>query len=437
MSNPALAQINEAPMSARQIIVVILGILLFALDGFDVMSISFAAPGIAKEWGIDRAALGFVLAMELIGMSIGSVLIGNIADKVGRRKAILGCLVVMGIGMGLAATVDDLIMLCIYRVITGVGIGGLLPAVTAVVPEFSNEKRRGLAVSIMSSGFPLGAVLGGMAVTQLLQTHTWHSVFVFGSVVTLAAIPLVYFLLPESIAFLQRKQPDNALEQVNKTLAKIKLQPVSELPHIENPLEDRAKQGRFLDLFKPDQIRATICLALAYVGQMLTFYFLMKWTPKIVVDMGYPAAQAGLVLVWANVGGVLGAVFFGILSRFISIRALTMILLVFSSAMIIVFGRLEGDIAQMSFIAFVAGLVIIAAISGFYNLFTTQFPTELRASGTGFSLGVGRSGAALSPIVAGFLFAAGGTLSTVALLMACGSILSLVAVFLLKDRVLA
>src|SRR5687768_9261347 len=128
--------IAGAPMSRLQWTVVALTIALNALDGFDVLSISFASPGIAREWGIQPAALGIVLSMELIGMAIGSILLGGLADTIGRRPTILGCLAVMATGMLMATTVSGVVDLSIWRVITGLGIGGMLAAINAVAAEF-------------------------------------------------------------------------------------------------------------------------------------------------------------------------------------------------------------------------------------------------------------------------------------------------------------
>ena len=190
---------------------------LNALDGFDVLSISFASPGIAAEWGIDRAALGIVLSMELIGMAIGSMLLGGVADKIGRRPTILGCLVVMAIGMFMATTVSGLVDLSIWRVITGLGIGGMLAAINAVAAEFSNAAPPHLSVSLMSIGYPVGAVLGGIVAAQLLR----------GQRLALGVLlrrrrhggvhsGRVYFVVPESVHWLARKQPAGALEQINR-----------------------------------------------------------------------------------------------------------------------------------------------------------------------------------------------------------------------------
>ncbi len=160
--------IAEAPMRALQIAIVALCLALNALDGFDVLAISFASPGIAAEWGIDRAALGLVLSMELIGMAVGSVLLGNLADSIGRRPTILGCLVVMAVGMGAATQSWNVLSLSVVRLVTGLGIGGMLACTNAMVAELANARARSLAVAIMAAGYPVGAILGGSVASQLL-----------------------------------------------------------------------------------------------------------------------------------------------------------------------------------------------------------------------------------------------------------------------------
>ena len=196
MSHNPTETIANSPMSATQIMAVCMCILLTALDGFDVLAISFASPGISTEWGINRAALGLVMSMELIGMAVGSILLGNFADKYGRRPTVLLCLVIMSGGMlaaGLANGINDL---SAYRFITGLGIGGMLASTSAMAAEFSNAKHRSMSVILMAGGYPLGAVLGGAVASELLKFHDWRAVFYFGAAATAMFILLVWYLLP-------------------------------------------------------------------------------------------------------------------------------------------------------------------------------------------------------------------------------------------------
>ena len=170
----------QSSMNGLQITAVVICIFLNALDGFDMLAISFASPGIASEWSINNAALGVVLAMELIGMAIGSITLGGLADRIGRRPTILLCLFFMTVGMFSASLVNTINQLLMARLFTGLGIGGMLASTNAMTAEFSNAKYRNLAVMLMSAGFPMGAIIGGSISTQLLQLFDWRAIFVFG-----------------------------------------------------------------------------------------------------------------------------------------------------------------------------------------------------------------------------------------------------------------
>ena len=412
--------IASSPMSRLQMIVIAITIFLNALDGFDVLSISFASPGIANEWGIDRAALGIVLSMELIGMSIGSVLLGGVADKIGRRPTILGCLVVMAVGMFMATTVTGLTDLSIWRIVTGLGIGGMLAAINAVAAEFSSTRRRHLSVSLMSIGYPLGAVVGGVVAARLLRNYDWRAVFYFGASVTAALIPVVFFGVPESVHWLARKQPEGALKRINHALTRMGHAVVASLPTIPTDVRKRS----IGDIFAPGLLASTVIVTLAYFFHITTFYFIVKWVPKIVVDFGFPASSAAGVLVWANVGGATGGALFGLLTQRYSVKALTIGMLVLSTALVALFGRTPPDLERLSLICAAAGFCTNAGIVGLYAIIAQAFPTHVRAFGTGFTIGIGRGGSVLAPIVAGFLFAAGYSLPTVAMMLAIGSLLA-------------
>lgn len=415
-------------MSRLQILVVVVTVALNALDGFDVLSISFASPGIAREWGIDRAALGIVLSMELIGMAIGSVFVGGIADKIGRRPTILGCLVVMAAGMLAVTTATGLSSLSIWRVVTGLGIGGMLAAINAVAAEFSNARRRHLSVSLMSIGYPLGAVLGGLVAARLLQANDWRSVFYFGAAVTTVLIPIVFLFVPESVHWLARKQPAGALEKINRALRRMGRAEVPALPQ----LGAEARRRSISDIFAPELVAGTVIVTLAYFFHITTFYFIAKWIPKIVVDLGFAASSAAGVLVWTNVGGATGGAIFGLLTQRYRVKTLTIGILIASTVMVALFGRAPADLQKLSMICAAAGFCTNAGIVGLYAIIAQVFPTHVRAFGTGFTIGVGRGGSVLAPIIAGFLFAAGYSLPTVALLLALGSMLAATVLLFLK-----
>lgn len=413
------AIIAREPMHYRQVIAIGVATALNALDGFDVLSISFASPGIAKDWGIDRAALGLVLSMELFGMAIGAIVLGALADRIGRRPTILGCLIIMATGMGLASTATGVLTLSIYRLFTGLGIGGMLAATNAIVAECANARRRNLAVAVMTGGYPMGAIIGGALASWLLgATGRWQSVFEFGAIATLCFVPLVLWLVPETIAFLLHKRATGALARINHTMVRQGRAPLAELP----PREEVHKGWSVGQLFAPGLASVTMMLTLAYFGHMMTFYFLVKWIPKIVVDLGFAPSLAGGVLVWTNVGGATGAITMSLLTQRFGVRWLVVCSMVCGSVAVIAFGQSFTTLGGLSLIAAVAGFFTNGATAGLYAVIAQSFPASLRAGGTGLVIGIGRAGAASGPIVAGVLFAKGWSLSPVALLLGCGTL---------------
>jgi benzoate transport len=419
-----------SPMSLPQIVVIAITVGLNALDGFDVLAISFASPGIAREWGIDRAALGIVLSMELLGMGLGSILLGGVADRMGRRRTLLGCLVVMTLGMVMATQAKNVYFLSSWRVITGLGIGGMLATINAVAAEFSNLRRRALCVSLMAIGYPIGAVVGGSIAALILRQGDWRAVFWFGATATAVFIPVVYFLVPESIEWLCQRQPANALVLLNRSLARMGRAVVDALP----PMAQLTRKRSVADIFSPQFIRITLLMSFAYFLHVTSFYFIVKWVPKIVVDLGFTMASAAGVLVWVNVGGATGGAVLGLLSLRFGLKPLTMAVLAMSTVMLAVFGHTHANLGQLAIVCAVTGFFTNAGIVGLYGILAQVYPTSLRATGTGFAVGTGRAGSILAPIIAGFLFRAGYGLDFVALAMGIGSLAAAGALWFLPFK---
>lgn len=430
MTEDPRTTIERAPMSRFQWIVVAVMVGLNALDGFDVLSISFAAPGIAADWQIDRSALGLVLSMELIGMAVGSLLLGGVADRFGRRVTILGCLGAMSLGMFGAATAQHVMALSAWRVLTGLGIGGMLAATNAAVAEAANGQRRSLAVVLMAGGYPVGTIIGGMIAAVLLGHYGWRAVFVFGGIVTLCFVPLVLWRVPESIAFLLQRPGATTLARVNRTLARMGHAPVAALP----VPAARPARVSMAALLSPPHRMLTVLLTLAYLSHIMTFYYILKWIPKIVVDFGFPPPMAAGVLVWASVGGALGSLTLGLLTLRARVYWLTIAAMLASTALVLLFGYQRGSLGWLSLTGAVVGFATNAGVVGIYALLAQAYPTHLRASATGLVIGVGRGGSALAPALAGGLFAAGYGLPLVSALMGAGSLIAAAALLGARAR---
>ena len=425
--------INDTPMGSRQWIVVVMMVLLNALDGFDVLSSAFAAPGISAEWQIERAALGVVLSAELVGMGFGSVLLGGLADKFGRKNTMLLCLVLMAAGMFLASIAQAVEPMVAFRFLTGIGIGGMLAATNAVTAESSNTRWRRTAIAAYVAGYPLGAIIGGVAASEwLLPDYGWRSVFVFGSVVTAALIPVVMLLIPETAAYHATK---GNLAGVNKTLRAFGKPPIDALP----PIVADSIKPKVTDILSNRRLRPiTLLLAFGYMFHTITFYYILKFAVQIVSEYppGYPPAEAATVLTWANVGGFTGSLLFGFVMARLGVKWPTALMLLIGSVMVASFGLGRETLDGWQWATILTGFFTNAAISGYYAAFARGFPAYARATGTGFVLGIGRLGAAGSPIIAGLLFDALGKseLFTVSCIMALGSVASLLLFLMLPER---
>ena len=428
MQNALSKVLDCTPISRLQLIAIITCISLNALDGFDVLAISFASPGIASEWGINRAALGVVLAMELVGMAIGSIVLGGTADKYGRKPTILCCLLLMTTGMLGAALVNQIATLLVFRFLTGLGIGGMLAATNAMVSEFANAKYRNLCVILMATGYPFGAVIGGTIASELLAIFDWRAVFYFGGAVTAVFIAVVAFCLPESPVFMANRPDKNALNKVNKLLKRMGKTPIAQL----SATPARPRTSSYSQLFTPALRKITVLLIAGYFAQIMTFYFILKWIPKIVVDMGFQPSQAGFVLVWANIGGAIGAVLLGLLSSRLDLRKLLIPVFIAAFVMVCVFGIGYQSLGALALVSAATGFFTNAGVVGLYGLMARSFPAEVRASGTGVVIGIGRAGAALSPIIGGMLFNQGMSLLIVATVMGAGALVAALAIFFLS-----
>jgi MFS family permease len=316
----------------------------------------------------------------------------------------------------------------VWRFTTGLGIGGLLATSNAVAAEFSSLRRRNLSVSLMAIGYPVGAVLGGLIVKELLRDHDWRSVFYFGAAITAVFIPLVFLVVPESVPWLAQKQPEGALKRINRAMVRMGHAAIAAMPAISA----EAKKRSVRDIFAPELIATTVLSALAYFFHIITFYFLLKWIPKIVVDMHFTPSEGAGVVIWANVGGALGGAVFGLLSQRVGLKPLTIGVMLLSAVMVVLFGRTAPNLTELSLLCAAAGFCTNAAIVGLYAIFAQVFPTYVRATGTGFAIGVGRGGSVLAPITAGFLFKWGYSLPTVAVYMAMGSLVAAGVLALLK-----
>ncbi len=403
----------HAPMSRAQIAAVIMTVLLSALDGYDVLSVTFAAPAISQSWGIGRAALGLVLASGLAGMAFGSLALAPLADVIGRRRIVLCGLGLMVAGSLLSAVSRNVAELAAWRVLTGVGIGVMVAVITPLAAEFANTRWRSFAVSAMAVGYPVGGVLGGVTASALLQRTGWQGVFVAGAAAGVLLVPAVLVWLPEPPAFLLARRRPDTLSRVNAFLTRCGRPTIDALP----PMETR-KATSYRGLFANGLAGTTLRITIVNLLYVMSGYYFLSWLPQLVADAGFPPASASLVSAAANLAGAVGGLVLGwVATRFGPTLPSAGAMIGFAAAMIAL-GLAPASLATLTVAAACCGFFLIAGISCLYAALTMAFDAPSRASGAGFVIGIGRIGSALGPYAAGWMFASGLARSEVTLTFA-------------------
>ncbi|MHB9799464.1 MFS transporter [Pseudomonas sp. MT3] len=400
MNRDLRGALEQGAMNRFQWTAIGICIVLNMIDGFDVLVMAFTAASVSAEWGLNGAQVGLLLSAGLFGMAAGSLFIAPRADQFGRRPLILFCLLLCGVGMLLSALSQTPTQLALLRGLTGLGIGGILASSNVIAAEYANKRWRPLAVSLQSTGYALGATFGGLLAVWLIGHWGWRSVFLAGGLISLAAIPLVLAGLPESLDFLLARRPANALARVNALARRLGLASLDALP------EARAReQGgvAMLQLLAPELRRPTLLIWLLFFLAMFGFYFIMSWTPKLLVAAGLTAQQGITGGVLLSIGGIFGAALVGALSARLPLARVLQGFMLVTAALLVLFLASATSLAAALGLGLLIGLFANGCIAGLYALSPLVYPAGVRATGVGWAIGVGRLGAILSPTVAGVL----------------------------------
>jgi benzoate transport len=422
--------IANGKTSAFQLRAILICLLINMFDGFDVVIASYTAPVIAAQWKASPEWIGLFISASLLGMTAGSLILAPIADIVGRRLTIMGGVAIISVGMVASGLAQDAGQLMATRVVTGLGIGLLFASLTTMVVEYSTDKRRELAVSFFYLGYPIGATAGGLLTAYILESGgDWRMIYIVGGLAGLVMIFVIAMWLPESIAFLARRQPDGALQQINQSLTRMGRATIDSLPSIQNQEGAGSKLG---SLFSPEQLRSTLGLWVSFGTCLLSVYFLIGWTPSVLTEAGLSTSQGVLGGVALNAGGGAGMMILGALASRYPLQRLIAGYFVAGAACMAVFGLLADSSAQLALLMtmiFVMGFFTYGALIGLYSLATRVYPISARATGVGWAIGMGRLGSIAGPSLAGALIGLGWERSAYFALLATPLLVGSVAVF--------
>lgn len=420
---------NNRP-SFTQILVVLIALLLNMLDGFDVTAMAFTAHSIGEQLAIQPDKLGIVFSVALAGMMIGAMFLAPLSDVFGRRNMILICVFTVGVSMILTAHATSLLQLIILRLITGLGVGSLLASLAAISSEYMPQKYRSLAVVSITAGYPLGASFGGFIAAPIIAQYGWQSVFQLGGYITLAMVAAVYFLVPESLQFLAIKKPAKALEKFNRILRRLGHKAIDALPEVPTQHEQRAN---VFGLLSKERREKTVMLWLTFFFCFIGLYFLISWIPKLVVDAGLSESDGVYASACFNGGAVIGVLLLGWLASRMSLSNLIGIFLATSAVVMLAFALFDGLNHLLGYLL-VIGILLQGGFTGLYAVAAKLYPTELRSTGVGWAIGLGRFGAVLGPLAGGMLIAANVSMEHNFIIYAVPLILAGLLAFRLKVR---
>jgi len=400
--------IERQKLSGFLIGLVVISWIITFFDGFDMISIGFIARPIMTQFKLDPVEMGNVFSIGLLGTLIGGFGLGWIADRVGRRPAVIWATFAFGVLTILLAFANNYSHLLILRLVDGIAIGGMLPVAWALNIEYVPKRYRSTIVTVIMIGYSFGAAAGGPVANWLLPIYGWPSVFIFGGVLSLAASVALFFILPESVRFLTTKnrRPDLIARIVRR------IAPAQPIPASAQFV--LADEGTAIGDFKPSilfkgELRwITPMLWIAYIFSSMTAFFLANWGPIVIMSLGFTREAANWSATANSIGGALGGL---LLMRFTDNRgaiAITIMPLIAIPLLLIV-GL--GDTAPINilglslffYLQFFAVLFLIGGHFGLHSIAGIFYPSAYRSNGAGWATSVAKIGSIAGPFIGGFI----------------------------------
>lgn len=408
-TTPAQAEILEVERvldgtrhPAFHFMLLLLTALALVIDGFDAQAMGYVAPSVIGEWHVAKAALGPVFSASLFGMLLGALGLSVLADRIGRRPVLIGATLVFAALMLATPFVTTIRELIVLRFATGLGLGCIMPNAMALVGEFSPQAHRVKRMMLISCGFTVGAALGGFVSAALIPTYGWRAVFYVGGAVPLALGIAMFFALPESLQFLVLK---GRVERAKAWLATF--DPALAIgPHTRLVVRERNDDGApVAELFRAGRMPVTLLLWAISFMNLIDLYFLSNWLPTVMRAAGYTPGTAVLVGTTLQTGGVIGTLLLGwFIERYGFMRVL---FVSFAGAVVSVgvVGSVAHALPWLLVAVFAGGFCVVGGQPAVNALAGQFYPTALRSTGIGWSLGIGRIGSVLGPLVGGHLIA--------------------------------
>ena len=404
--------------------------LCLIMDGFDVQAMGYIAPALIAEWGVPRAALGPVFGAGLFGMLVGSLVLSVVADRFGRRPVLISATLFFAACMLATPQVRSIGELTAFRFVTGFGLGAIMPNAMALAGEYSPRRVRVTVMMMISCGFTVGAALGGFVSVALISSFGWRAVFYFGGAVPLVLAVCMFFMLPESLQLLVLQ--NRKTQQVHRWLQRIDPSVVLAVD-TQLVVQEPAKGGPpMVQLFREGRTGPTLLLWAINFMNLINLYFLSNWLPTIVNAAGYTQSTAVLAGAALQIGGTIGTLAMGWIIDRVGFGWVLIPAFLLAAITIALIGQPAIGVAALFAAVTITGFCVVGGQPAVNALAASYYPTSLRSTGVGWSLGIGRFGSILGPVVGGALIGLQWTNSTLFLAAAVPAVFSCVMMVCLR-----
>ncbi|MEN3149647.1 aromatic acid/H+ symport family MFS transporter [Neorhizobium sp. IRAMC:178] len=388
--------IAKARVRSPNMIIALCGLLIL-FDGYDLIVYGAVAPSLLREgsWALTPGMVGRAASITLFGMLLGALIAGTLADRIGRRKVIIGSLLsfsVMMIGSGLA---PSFLIFEGTRFLAGLGLGALFPTVTALIIEFSPPKRKAMAYSTALLGYLAGGIISGVLGIMLIETYGWRVLMIIGGAPILL-LPLFLRLLPESPEWLATKNRQAEANRITDQYG---------LPN-PNPRPAALRQAGIKSLFSEGRLLPTLNAWGIHFCSLLLTFGMVNWLPTIMNKMGYDLGSALLFSVTLNLGAAIGLLIGARIADLGNVKIVVAAMFLLGACSIWMLTQVGQGLQVYGLVALAGtgtiGTQILANV-----LVGNLYPVEIRGTGLGFSLGIGRVGGMIGPAIGGAVLGAG------------------------------
>lgn len=429
--------IDAAPLRAGQMRVFVLCGLIAMVDGFDLQIAGSMAPMLSDVLHIPISSFGWVFAAGFLGIMVGSLVLGEVADRTGRKTMVLIALLIAGLFMCLvpmlaAAGWLDLRSLLACRFVAGLGVGGVMPNVLALTAEYAPKRTRALTINTMYCGVPLGSVAVGLVAALLAPLAGWQAVFEIGGAATLILAVMCAALLPESARYLLlRGAPQARITALLRQVFPQSLPKVLVGDSVFTLDEAATARPSLGSLFADGRALPTVLLWLAMFLNLLMIVFVLSWLPAVMREAGVPMRTGVLLAALFSLGGMAGSVLVGRAIDRLGSTSVLIVTYLLAAAAVAGYGLAGLSIWSLYGVTMVAGAMVIGAQSGITAMAAELYPTAMRSTGLGWALGIGRMGSIVGPSLGGIMLSYNWSVMEIFLAAAAPAVLASVIVGLI------